>query len=139
MQIYTKPTNKLCIFMENKMITAEMKEKMFEKWWMDAPARMTDNLTGLDRFDAYKVFCSSLDLILPLLEKSLEANRFYAAKKNWGYNEKPKNQSHLAWMIESHDCGYCQENEKFVGGKTARQAIQEIEAALRNITGGEKC
>lgn len=64
----------------------------------------------------------SLQSKIEIYERALE---FYADKSNWGYNEKPKNKSHLAGIIENHDCGWCKTNEKFVGGKRARQALEE--------------
>jgi hypothetical protein len=60
-----------------------------------------------------------------ILKDELKAERvavdFYAKKGNWGYSERPKTQSNKAWMIVTHDCGWCLENEKFVGGKLARE------------------
>lgn len=77
---------------------------------------------------------STLREIVEILKK---ANTFYASKKNWGYNDYPKNQRHLAWMIENHDCGWCPENEKFVGGKLARSTQKQVEELEKKLE--EKC
>ena len=52
-----------------------------------------------------------------------EVLEFYADKGNWGFNHNPKNQRHLAWAIENTDCGWCKTNQKFVGGRRARQVL----------------
>lgn len=60
------------------------------------------------------------------LEVAMKALEFYASKGNWCWSSRPKKESHLAWAISPHDCGWCKESEKFVGGRIARAALARI-------------
>lgn len=77
-----------------------------------------------------------LEIQTKRVENLKKSNKFYADKSKWGYSSRPKNDSHKAWIIENYDCGWCPDNEKFVGGKLARscQAIdQELEKQLEGV------
>jgi hypothetical protein len=129
-QNYTKLTGKLCIFMENKMITAEMKEKMFEDAIKTFHPNKVDGWMEIQA--AREGFDTALDLILPLLEKSLEANRFYADPSSWW----PHNGNHR-YRIQVPDRNEISKEWEgtLCGGKTARQAIATIESELKQLGG----
>jgi hypothetical protein len=129
--------------MENKMITAEMKEKMFEAWWetdsgdelvmlahesVKDISNMSERCSVLSNFWAKQSFTAALDLILPLLEQSLEANEFYMWQKKYnGYSSNKSGEWEYYPPIIIEDIG-----------KTARQAIATIESELKQLGGRDE-
>jgi hypothetical protein len=101
------------------MITAEMKQKMFDKFWISLEDENGHQRSPSNR-NARKAFTAALNLILPLLEKSLEANRLYGNIDN--YSPEYLRQATLG------------RHGKLIlfidGGKTARLAIAQIESEL---------
>jgi hypothetical protein len=124
-------------------ITEEMKQAMFENWNCNnsltaEKVRSFREMNEQERvgFCLREGFTAALDLILPLLEKSLEANTFYAAHTNWRSEANPETE--LSW-IRSDDI-VCSQREFIFGdetpwfcsgGKTARTALAEIESEIK--------
>jgi hypothetical protein len=93
-------------------ITTEMKEKIFSKWiYAGDNCGLREFKTNHKYYISKEGFDYALSLILPLLDKSLEANR-------------------VARVIRS-------EQEAEVVEDFAHQAIKEIESELKKLGGGE--
>jgi hypothetical protein len=119
------------------MIDQELKRRLFEAWWDQYKYAWDGRSKGL----AYSAFETALDLMLPLLEQSLEANRFYADHEMWMIKN---NKGWIPSSPKRHGDeelvrGYSHPGTDWVGsirvgGKTARQAIAQIESELKRIT-----
>lgn len=73
-----------------------------------------------------------------LITELVKIGEFYADKSHWGYSGVPKNRSHLAGIIEDHDCGYCQHNEKFTGGKLARTVLSNNKDLIEKLISNQR-
>jgi hypothetical protein len=104
--------------MENKMITAEMKEKMFERLWESD--YIDDERYGKDA--QLDFFNAALDLILPLLELSFEALREVRDFETCKYDDG------TTARYPSYKEGW------FGVSEFAGKAIQEIESELRRLS-----
>jgi hypothetical protein len=105
------------------MIDQETKYRAFAKWQRGFLVNIPAFGNGNTRWQQ-EAFLAGIDLILPLLEQSLEANRKYANYKWWEYQEEDSE-------TIVFDSGYQEQHR----GKTARQAIATIESELKQLEG----
>lgn len=123
-----------------KMITNEMKERMFEDHWMP-DSRLLEDKDYLRHYnfgmsEARKHFRAALDLILPLLEKSMKANCFYADWKTYTSSRHPYFEQYFAEVKNDHSIIRITETDgdEFMlpfAGATARTALAEIEREIK--------
>jgi hypothetical protein len=113
------------------MIDQELREKMFQSQYELVHRMGWHNETML------KIgFNAALDIILPLLEQSLEANRFYAKDiEAWGEAEDRSLTVISKDDVETFCMGFFEIHK---GGKTARQAIAKIESELKQLGGKDE-
>lgn len=105
----------------------QLVEKAFEKWWREFVKKdLGLNVKAIPDHKIEKSFKAAFDLLMPIIEKHQKCIEFYANKKNWMDLELLGYPS--AILKDEEYIG-----KLYIGGKTARQTLSEIEAALKGM------